>query len=616
MVTGEGGATAIFTDNGTLQLIATVTPSNATNRAVTWSIVNGTGQASISATGLVTAIAGGTVTARATAADGSGVYGTLAITISNQNIPVSGITLTGAGGASTITTNKGTLQLSATVTPSNATNKSVTWSISNGTGQATISLSGLVTAITTGTVTAMATTNDGSGVYGSLVITISNQVISVTGITVTGTSGATTITADNGTLQLTEAIIPVNATNKTVTWSISNGTGQASISTSGLVTAITGGTVTASATATDGSGVYGTLTITISNQNIPVSGITVAGVGGATTITTNKGTLQLSATVTPSNATNKLVTWSISNGTGQAFIGTSGLVTAITSGTVTARATANDGSGVFGILVITISNQVIPVKDILVTGSKGTTTITTDKGSLQLNATVSPSNATNQTVSWSIRNGTGQASINSSGVVTAISNGTVTANATATDGSGIIGSLIISILNQVTLITSITITGEGGASAISEENGTLQLIATIAPVFATTQSVTWSITNGTGQASISETGLVTATGSGNVTAKAKANDGSGAEGILEITIMRKVTEPLLVIVGENEIKIPLEENFTDCKMCLYNLNGHLIDNKLVDSNVIVFDTSKIRPGIYIVVLNNEAILKVGKVIIP
>ena len=116
------------------------------------------------------------------------------------------------------------------------------------------------------------------------------------------------------------------------------------------------------------SGVTGTLVITITNQFIPVTGITVTGARGSTTITTDNGSLQLTATVTPSDATNKTVTWSIVNGTGQATINSTGLVTAITSGTVTAVATANDGSGVTGTLVITITNQFIPVTILLVTG--------------------------------------------------------------------------------------------------------------------------------------------------------------------------------------------------------------------------------------------------------
>ena len=84
---------------------------------------------------------------------------------------------------------------------------------------------------------------------------------------------------------------------------------------------------------------------------IPVTGITVTGASGATAITTDNGTLQLTATILPADATNKTVTWSVVNGTGQATISSTGLVTAVSNGTVTARATANDGSGVVGSLV-------------------------------------------------------------------------------------------------------------------------------------------------------------------------------------------------------------------------------------------------------------------------
>ncbi len=97
----------------------------------------------------------------------------------------------------------------------------------------------------------------------------------------------------------------------------------------------------------------------IAVTNIPVNGITVTGANGATTISFDQGTLQVSAAILPANATNKNVAWSVQNGTGQATISASGLVTALSNGTVTARATANDGSGVNGTLIITISNQTI-----------------------------------------------------------------------------------------------------------------------------------------------------------------------------------------------------------------------------------------------------------------
>jgi uncharacterized protein YjdB len=292
-------------------------------------------------------------------------------------------------------------------------------------------------------------------------------------------------------------------------------------------------------------------------------------------------------------------------------------VTAIASGTVTARATANDGSGVYGTLLITISNQVIPVKGITVTGSKGITSITTNHGTLELSATISPLNATNQTVSWSIINDTGQATINSTGLVTAISNGMVTAQATANDGSGVYGTLFITISNQVISVTGITITGAGGATTISIDNGTLQLNAAITPYNATNQTIIWSIINGTGQASISATGVVTAISIGTITAQATVNDGSGVTGTMDITIAkRNITEPLVVIVDQNEMRFPLDESYLNCKIHLYNLNGNLMRAKLVDSNICSFDISGFRSGLYIAVLSNNMILKVAKVIIP
>ena len=89
-----------------------------------------------------------------------------------------------------------------------------------------------------------------------------------------------------------------------------------------------------------------------------VSVITVEGDGGATTIMTSGGTLQMSADVTPTNASNKGVTWSVEMGTGTATIGSTGLLTALTNGTVTVIATAQDGSGVSGQVEIMILNQV------------------------------------------------------------------------------------------------------------------------------------------------------------------------------------------------------------------------------------------------------------------
>ena len=74
-------------------------------------------------------------------------------------IPVSAVTVTGAGNATTITVDNGTLQMSAHIDPHDATNQSVVWSVINGTGAASIDQNGLLTAIADGTVTVKAVSN-------------------------------------------------------------------------------------------------------------------------------------------------------------------------------------------------------------------------------------------------------------------------------------------------------------------------------------------------------------------------------------------------------------------------------------------------------------------------
>jgi hypothetical protein len=91
--------------------------------------------------------------------------------------------------------------------------------------------------------------------------------------------------------------------------------------------------------------------------DVKITGLKVNAAGNATTITTKGGKLQMNCSVLPGNAADKTFTWSVSNGSGEATISAGGLLVAVKDGTVTVRATANDGSGVFGELVITISGQ-------------------------------------------------------------------------------------------------------------------------------------------------------------------------------------------------------------------------------------------------------------------
>jgi len=90
-IQSQGNATEISTQGGTLQMSTTILPNNATIQSVNWSVINETGNASITTTGLLTAIGNGTVTVKATAKDGSGVFGTKQITISNQTVGIDNV---------------------------------------------------------------------------------------------------------------------------------------------------------------------------------------------------------------------------------------------------------------------------------------------------------------------------------------------------------------------------------------------------------------------------------------------------------------------------------------------------------------------------------------------
>jgi uncharacterized protein YjdB len=615
-VTGSGGASIITTDNGSLQMFAEVVPGNATNKTVTWSIVNITGNATITPSGLVTAIDNGTVNVTATAKDSSGVSDHLIISIFNQVITATGIAVTGSGGRSSITTNNGSLQLNAVVSPQNVTDKTVKWSITNGTGKANINANGLVTALDNGTVTARATANDGSNVFGILVISISNQSGPVTSIIVTGAGGASSITADNGSLQLNAAILPANATVKTVTWSFVDNTGIAAINSAGLVTGVSNGSITARATANDGSGVNGTLLITISNQIVSATAVSISSPGGLSSINTDNGSLQLNATVLPSFASDKTVIWSVINGTGEAAINSSGLVTAISNGTVTALATAHDGSGIYAALNLTLTNQIVPVTSITIREKTGTTTVDTYHGTLQFTAVVLPQNATNKSVTWSLLNGTGIADINVTGILSVYGNGKVTVVATSNDGSNVYGTIDITSSGQIIAVTRINISGINGDSTITMNNRNLQLHAEVSPPDATIKTVTWSIISGIGCAVINSAGLVTAIDKGRVIAKATANDGSGIFDLLEIPIDIENTELTSIVVTRDEMRIQLNSNYLSWKISLHNLQGSLLYSKPVVSDLTVINISNIPSGIIIVSLSKGELLKVAKTIKP
>jgi hypothetical protein len=158
-------------DNGTTEITIDVTVSSG----ATWKLYSDSGcTTEIGNKKLTLSMGTNTAYLKVIAKDGSTtkVY---TLTITREGIvKVTSITVTGQGDSTTITDNDGTLQMSAEVLPTNADNKEVIWSVSDE-SKATISETGLLTAVDNGTVTVTTTAKDGSGVDGQLEITISGQ---------------------------------------------------------------------------------------------------------------------------------------------------------------------------------------------------------------------------------------------------------------------------------------------------------------------------------------------------------------------------------------------------------------------------------------------------------
>ena len=177
---------------GTQNLTANVMPLDATDRSVTWSSMTPS-VATVSNTGVVTAVSLGTATIRATANDGSGKFGTCTIYV--VPVAVTGISLD--RNSMTMIVGTADVPLNATITPANAANKNVSWNSSN-TSVATVDANGNVHAVASGTAVITVTTEDG-GFTDTCNVTVRRRAIFTT-TSSTYTTGANTKKSGDATL--------------------------------------------------------------------------------------------------------------------------------------------------------------------------------------------------------------------------------------------------------------------------------------------------------------------------------------------------------------------------------------------------------------------------------
>ena len=242
---------------------AVITPSNATNKAVEWSVAD-TAVATV-ANGVVTGVAVGETTLTATTADG-GFTATIPVKVVTEKVAVEELII--IGGAELQLGEK--CVMGVRIKPSNATNQKVSFtcspelvSIEENIEYSTPGMIGYdVTPLGEGEVTFTAVSEDG-GITATKNIAVSAPT-KVTEINILPKNAAIEV---GETKQFTAVIGPSDAYNKEVEWSSSD-TSVATVKVTSInyvaeVTGVGNGTATITATAKDGSGVKGEATITV-----------------------------------------------------------------------------------------------------------------------------------------------------------------------------------------------------------------------------------------------------------------------------------------------------------------------------------------------------------------
>ena len=399
-----------------LQLTATVAPANATDQNVTWSSSD-PAVATVDASGLVTAVGGGTATITVTTEDGNKTA-TCKVTVKSNDATLA-----------TLTVNQGTLNPAF-----NPAVTAYTVGVANDITSIVLGATATSTAATVSGDTGTQALNEGDNVFTITVtaedgtvkdytVTVTRGLVLVTGVSLNKTSTVLTV---GDIEQLIATVSPFNAANQNVSWSSSDPT-IVLVEDGGYITALSaGGPVTITVTTEDG-GFQATCDVTVNpaSTNVAVTGVSlnkpaVTLLVGATT--------QLAATVAPSNATNKNVSWSSSDET-VATVDATGLVTAVGEGTATITVTTVDG-GYAADCAVTVTSTAVPATGV----SLDLTTLALKvDGTQQLTATISPAGATNPNLTW-ISSDPAVATVDASGLVTAVGAGTATITVTTVDG--------------------------------------------------------------------------------------------------------------------------------------------------------------------------------------
>lgn len=331
-----------------------------------------------------------------------------------------------------------------------------------------------------------------------------------------------------------------------------------------------------------------TETVEIDREDTPVTSIAVTGTGEADSVKVGS-TLQMLASVSPANTIYKSVTWSIENGENYASIDETGLLTATGAGSVTVRATAKDGSGVYGEEEITIT--VLGTAPAIATTTLPDGTVNADYGPVTLTA------AGDAPIAWSISSGgrlPDGLTLSSSGVISGTpttagtSSFTVMAENSAGDDTKAL-SIVISAavpidktLVSVTAPTAITGVANGTAKTASALGlpGAVTLVTDGGNVSG---NVTWDVTSSSYNPSATGAQTFTVNGAVSLPAGVSNPGGISLNVSVTVTVNAASTPPSSIYVNDQYIVDEGDQVTVDLTKGSSILSGEQMD-RLIEEN--------------------------------
>ena len=462
-------------------------------------------------------------------------------TILEEKVPVTGITLDQENisfsdiGAS--------VQLTATILPTDADNQKVIWK-SSDTNVATVK-DGKVTCTGYGTAIITATSEEGEYVA-TCNVTATRKIVLPSSITL-DRKEATIKVGEATTLKAN--VLPTDADDKTIVWSSEN-SDIASVTNDGVVTGHKAGTTKIIVT-TNANGLKDECMLTVLQ---PATGIVLdrqnisfANIGE---------TVQLTANVLPENASNKNVSWASSDT--KVAIVSNGKVVCTGYGTTVISAVSEDG-GYMATCIITANKNVILPSSITLDKSNATINV---GESFTLNANVLPDNADNKIIVWN-SDDADIASVNNEGEVTGIKAGTTKIIA-MTQANDLKAECLITVLQPVTGITL-----DRNDISFVEIGESVQLTANVLPEDASNKNVVW--TSSDANVATVNNGVVVCIGYGSAVITASTEDG----GYKAICVINATSG----IAGVNDSKA-----YTEIKR--YDATGREIKNPVNGLNII------------------------------